>query len=75
MVKVGDKVWVKVLDKYNFRGFVTEIKDNIATINVPAYYGNKNIVFEKDVKFLIRVPETLKELEKIKEEAKYNGCN
>lgn len=39
MVKVGDKVWVKVLDKYNFRGFVIEIKDNIATINVPAYYG------------------------------------
>lgn len=74
MVKVGDKVWVKVLDKYNFRGFVTEIKDNIATINVPAYYGNKNIVFEKDVKSLIRVPETLKELENQKE-AKRNGSN
>lgn len=74
MVKVGDKVWVKVLDKYNFRGFVTEIKDNIATINIPAYYGNKNIVFEKDVKSLIRVPETLKELENQKE-AKRNGSN
>lgn len=74
MVKVGDKVWVKVLDKYNFRGFVIEIKDNIATINVPAYYGNKNIVFEKDVKSLIRVPETLKELENQKE-AKRNGSN
>lgn len=74
MVKVGDKVWIKVLDKYNFRGFVTEIKDNIATINIPAYYGNKNIVFEKDVKSLIRVPETLKELENQKE-AKRNGSN
>lgn len=74
MIKVGDKVWVKVLDKYNFRGFVTEIKDNIATINIPAYYGNKNIVFEKDVKSLIRVPETLKELENQKE-AKRNGSN
>lgn len=74
MVKVGDKVWVKVLDKYNFRGFVTEIKDNIATINIPTYYGNKNIVFEKDVKSLIRVPETLKELENQKE-AKRNGSN
>lgn len=74
MVKVGDKVWVKVLNKYNFRGFVTEIKDNIATINVPVYYGNKNIVFEKDVKSLIRVPETLKELENQKE-AKRNGSN
>lgn len=74
MVKVGDKVWVKVLDKYNFRGFVTEIKDNIATINIPVYYGNKNIVFEKDVKSLIRVPETLKELENQKE-AKRNGSN
>lgn len=74
MVKVGDKVWVKVLDKYNFRGFVTEIKDNIATINIPAYYGNKNIVFEKDIKSLIRVPETLKELENQKE-AKRNGSN
>ena len=74
MVKVGDKVWVKVLDKYNFRGFVTEIKDNIATINIPAYYGNKNIVFKKDVKSLIRVPETLKELENQKE-AERNGSN
>ena len=74
MVKVGDKVWVKVLDKYNFRGFVTEIKDNIATINIPTYYGNKNIVFEKDIKSLIRVPETLKELENQKE-AKRNGSN
>lgn len=74
MVKVGDKVWVKVLDKYNFRGFVTEIKGNIATINVPAYYGNKNIVFEKDINSLVLVPETLKELENQKE-AKRNGSN
>ncbi len=67
MVKVGDKVWVKVLNKYNFRGTIIEIEDNVATINVPVYYGDKNhITIHKDVGFLCRVPETLKELEDLK---------
>ncbi len=75
MVKIGDKVWIKVLDKYNFRGTIIEIKDTIATVHVPVHYGNQEyIVFEKDIKFLIRVPETLKELEKQKE-VKRNGSN
>ena len=75
MIKVGNKVWIKILNKYKFRGTVVEIKDNIATIHVPTHYGNQNyVVFEKDVNFLVRVPETLKELENQKE-AKRNGSN
>ena len=74
MVKVGDKVWVKILDKYKFRGTIIEIENNIATIDVPTHYGNENIIVYKDVNFLIRVPETLKELEKQKE-AMRNGSN
>ena len=74
MVKVGDKVYVKVLNKYNFRGTIIEIENNVATINVPTHYGNENIVIHKDVNFLMRVPETLKELEKQKE-AMRNGSN
>ena len=67
MIEVGNKVWIKILNKYKFRGTVVEIKDNIATIHVPTHYGNQNyVVFEKDIDFLIRVPETLKELENLK---------
>ena len=44
MVKVGDKVYVKVLNKYNFRGTIIEIENNVATINVPVYYGKDPIV-------------------------------
>lgn len=67
MVKVGDKVWVKVLNKYNFRGTILEIEDNIATIKVPVHYGNENdIIVHKDIDFLYPVPETLKQLEDLK---------
>lgn len=76
MVKVGDKVWVKMLNKYNFRGTIMEIENNVATINVPVHYSDQEYVtIYKDIEFLTRVPETLKELEKQKEEAKCNGCN
>lgn len=75
MLKVGDRVWIKVLNKYKVRGSIIEIKDNIATVHVPIHYGDQNyIVFEKDVDFLVSVPETLKELEKQKE-ADRNGSN
>ena len=66
MVKVGDKVYVKVLNKYNFRGTIIEIEDNVATINVPVYYGKDPVVVYKDIEFLDKVPETLKELEDLK---------
>lgn len=66
MVKVGDNVYVKILNKYNFRGTIMEIKDNVATINVPTHYGSESIVVYKDVSFLIKVPETIKEVENLK---------
>ena len=66
MIKVGDKVYIKVLSKYNFRGTVMEIVDNEAVINVPTYYGNKPIVVYKNINDLIKVPETIKEVEKLK---------
>lgn len=76
MVKVGDKVWVKILNKYKFRGTIMEIENNVATINVPVHYSDQEYVtIYKDIEFLTCVPETLKELEKQKEEAKRNGCN
>ena len=71
MVKVGDKVYVKVLNKYNFRGTIIEIKDNVATINIPVYYSDKEyIVVHKDIDFLEKVPETLKQLEDLKNKRK-----
>ena len=66
MVKVGDKVYIKILNKYNFRGTIIEIEDNVATINVPVYYGKDPIIVYKDIEFLNKVPETLKELENLK---------
>lgn len=66
MVKVGDKVYVEVLNKYNFRGTIIEIENNVATINVPVYYGKDPIIIYKDIEFLDKVPETLKELENLK---------
>ena len=74
MLKVGDKVWIKILNKYKFRGTIIEIENNVATINVPVYYGKDPIVVYRDIEFLDKVPETLKELEKQKE-AKRNGSN
>ncbi len=68
-VKVGTNVWIKVLDKYNVRGKVIEIENDIAKIEVPTYYGEKQpMIFYKDVKLLINdyVIETLKELEDLK---------
>ena len=67
MIQVGDKVWINVLNKYNYRGIVTEIVDNIATIQVPVHYSNQGyITTYKDIEFLTKVPETLKELEEFK---------
>lgn len=76
MVKVGDIVKVNVSKYKNFRGTIIEIKDNVATIEVPTYYGAKEpIVLYKDINFLRRSPETLKELEDQKKEGKLNGSN
>ena len=76
MVKVGDIVKVNILKYKNFRGTVTEIKNNVATIEVPTHYGAKEpIILYKDVNSLRRSPETLEELEKQKKEAKRNGSN
>lgn len=76
MVKVGDIVKVNVLKYKNFRGTVTEIKNNVATIEVPTYYGEKEpVVLYRDVRFLRKSPETLKELEDQKKEDKLNGSN
>lgn len=76
MVKVGDIVKVNVLKYKNFRGTVTEITNNVATIKVPTYYGAKEpVVLHRDVRFLRKSPETLKELEDQKKEEKLNGSN
>lgn len=66
MIQIGDKVYIKVLDKYNFRGTVMDIIDNEAKVNVPTHYGNKPIVVYKNIDDLIKVPETIKEVEKLK---------
>ena len=76
MVKVGDIVKVNVLKYKNFRGVVTEIKNNVATIKVPMHYGTKEpVILYKDVNSLRKSPETLKELEDQKKEDKLNGSN
>lgn len=76
MVKVGDIVKVNVLKYKNFRGTIIEIKNNIATIEVPTYYGAKEpVVLYRDINFLRKSPETLKELEDQKKEDKLNGSN
>lgn len=76
MVKVGDIVKVNVLKYKNFRGTVTEIKNNVATIEVPTYYGEKEtVILYRDVRFLRKSPETLKELEDQKKEGKLDGSN
>ena len=76
MVKVGDIVKVNVLKYKNFRGTVTEIKNNVATIEVPTYYGAKEpVVLYRDINFLRKSPETLKELEDQKKEDRLNGSN
>ena len=38
--KVGDKARVLVGGKYRFIGEIIDIKDDIATVVVPAYYGS-----------------------------------
>lgn len=76
MVKVGDIVKVNVLKYKNFRGTITEIKNNVATIEVPTYYGKKEtVILYRDVRFLRKSPETLKELEDQKKEGNFNGSN
>ena len=68
-IKVGTNVWVKVLNKYNVRGKVIEIENNVAKIEVPTYYGSgQSIIVYKDIDLLINdyVTETLKELEDLK---------
>ena len=68
MVKIGDKVKVEVLKYKGFRGTVTEIDDKgMATIEVPTYYGTKEpVILYRDVRYLNKAPETLKELEDLK---------
>ena len=76
MVKVGDIVKVNVLKYKNFRGTITEIKNNVATIEVSTYYGKKEtVILYRDVRFLRKSPETLKELEDQKKEGNFNGSN
>ena len=38
--KVGDEAKVLVNGKYRFIGEIIDIKDDIATVAVPVYYGN-----------------------------------
>ncbi len=38
--KVGDKTKVLVNGKYRFIGEIIDIKDDIATVVVPVYYGS-----------------------------------
>lgn len=71
MVKIGDKVYIKVLDKYNFRGTILNIDGDIAEVEIPVYYGvNNHIIVFKDVNSLIKVPETIKEVEALKNKYK-----
>lgn len=77
-IKVGTVVWVKVLKKYNIRGTVVEIKDNVAKIEVPTYYGSTQpLIVYKDVDLLIDnlVFDSLKKMEDFKEFKKISkGC-
>ena len=38
--KVGDKAKVLVNNRYHFIGEIIDIKDDIATVAVPVYYGS-----------------------------------
>ena len=38
--KVGETVKVLVNEKWRFRGEIIDIKDDIATVAVPTYYGS-----------------------------------
>ena len=38
--KVGDKAKVLVNNRYHFIGEIIDIKDDIATVVVPVYYGS-----------------------------------
>lgn len=50
---IGDIVKVKVGKYMGIRGQIMEIKDCVAMIKVPTYYGNKEpIILYKDVNFL-----------------------
>lgn len=69
-LKIGDKVRIDVFKYKNFRGTIIDINENgLAIIEVPTYYGTKEpVVLYRDVNFLRRSPETLKELEDQKKE-------
>ena len=38
--KVGDKAKVLVNNRYHFIGEIIDIKDDVATVAVPVYYGS-----------------------------------
>ncbi len=52
-IKIGDIVKVNVLKYKNFRGTVVAIEDGMATVEVPTYYGNKDVITVfQDVRYL-----------------------
>ena len=59
--KVGEIVKVLVNEKWRFRGEIIDIKDDIATVAVPVYYGSvvEYITVESKVNDLWKVKETL----------------
>ena len=59
--KVGEIVKVLVNEKWRFRGEIIDIKDDIATVAVPVYYGSvvEYIPVESKVNDLWKVKETL----------------
>ena len=71
MVKVGDTVRTNVLKYQGFRGKVIGIESGMAKIEVPTYYGSKEpaIVYQ-DLRYTYSIPETLPELEKLKNKLK-----
>lgn len=60
MIKVGDVVKVDVTKYQGFRGTVIAIDNDMATIEVPTYYGNKDtIIVYQDIRFLKKVDDVL----------------
>lgn len=59
--KVGEVVKVLVNEKWRFRGEIIDIKDNMATVAVPVYYGSyvEYIPAVSNVNDLWKVKETL----------------
>lgn len=44
MIKLNDEVIVKVNGKYNTRGYVIQLKEDKALVQVPVFYGETQFI-------------------------------